>query len=94
MSLGMIKDKFKEKKLEGEVKIHKETHLRSLAKGFTWRIVATTTTITIAYIITGEVGNALKIGAIEFFGKLLIYYLHERAWQQVPLGTFRKVFYK
>ena len=71
---------------------NKESRIRSLIKGFTWRILATTTTITIAYIITGKVGDALKIGGIEFFGKLIIYYLHERAWQSVPRGTMRRLF--
>ncbi len=69
----------------------KESHLRSLMKGFTWRIVATSTTITIAWIITGEVGDALKIGGIEFIAKILIYYLHERAWQIVPRGAVRRL---
>ncbi len=70
----------------------KESHTRSILKGFTWRIVATTTTVTIAYFITGEVGDALKIGAIEFVGKIFIYYLHERAWQLVPRGRIRNIF--
>jgi len=69
----------------------KESHLRSLLKGFTWRIIATTTTMTIAYLITGEIGDALKIGAIEFIGKIGIYYLHERAWQLAPRGAIRKI---
>ena len=72
----------------------KESRIRSLFKGFTWRILATATTITIAYIITGQIGDAFKIGGIEFFGKLVIYYLHERAWQAVPRGTIRKIFTK
>ena len=72
--------------------IQKESHLRSILKGVTWRIIATTTTVTIAYMITGEVNQALTIGGIEFFGKLLIYYLHERAWQLAPRGSLRKVF--
>ena len=71
---------------------HKDSRIRSLIKGITWRILATTTTITIAYIITGHIGDALKIGGIEFFGKLIIYYFHERAWQSVPYGTMRKLF--
>ncbi len=74
------------------MKPHKDSRIRSLIKGITWRILATTTTITIAYIITGQIGDALKIGGIEFFGKLLIYYFHERAWQAVPYGTMRKLF--
>ena len=70
----------------------KESRTRSLLKGFTWRIIATATTIIIAYLITGEVGDAFKIGALEFIGKLIIYYLHERAWQKVPLGSVRKIY--
>ncbi len=71
---------------------HTESHLRSVLKGFTWRIIATTTTMTIAYLITGEIGDALKIGGIEFVGKIFIYYLHERAWQLLPRGAVRSVF--
>lgn len=69
----------------------KESRLRSLLKGITWRIIATLSTITIAYFITGEVSHALKIGGIEFFAKLIIYYGHERAWQMVPIGTIEQV---
>ena len=52
----------------------------SILKSFSWRIIATLTTITLAWIFTGEVETALKIGGVEFFAKMLIYYLHERAW--------------
>jgi len=69
----------------------RDSHMRSVLKGITWRITATTTTVVIAYFITGEVGDALKIGAIEFVGKLLLYYLHERAWIRVPSGAIRKI---
>jgi len=72
----------------------RESHLRSVLKGITWRILATSTTILIAYIITGTIETAITIGSIEFFGKLIIYYLHERAWQLVPRGEIRKIFRK
>ena len=58
----------------------KTSHLLSLAKAFSWRIVATLTTAIIAYVITGEVDTALMIGGIEFFLKIGIYYAHERLW--------------
>ncbi|MCB0704444.1 MAG: DUF2061 domain-containing protein [Saprospiraceae bacterium] len=70
----------------------KESHIRSILKGFTWRIVATSTTICIAYLVTGTAKVALTIGGIEFLGKIFIYYLHERAWLLVPKGTIRKIF--
>tara|TARA_R110002072_G_scaffold89232_4_gene199948 strand:+ start:75577 stop:75813 length:237 start_codon:yes stop_codon:yes gene_type:complete len=58
----------------------KESHLRSILKAFSWRIVATATTATIAYFVTGEIVTALTIGSIEFFLKMFIYYAHERVW--------------
>ena len=70
---------------------YQESHLRSVLKGLTWRVVATTTIIIIAKITTGSTELAFTIGGIEFFVKLLLYYLHERAWQLIPRGTVRKV---
>ena len=55
----------------------------SLAKTTTWRITATLTTIIIAYFIIGDVEAALAIGGIEFFAKMIIYYLHERIWNRI-----------
>ncbi len=69
----------------------RETHLRSILKGLSWRVVATGTTIIIAYVITGDTSIALEIGAIEVFAKLLFFYLHERIWQFLPRGTIREI---
>lgn len=68
---------------------YRESHLRSLLKAFSWRIVATLTTGLIAWGVTGDLAIAFAIGSIEFFAKMLIYYLHERAWQLVPRGAVR-----
>ena len=64
-----------------------ESHERSIVKGISWRIIATTDTFLVVFFITCmldqcSVDNALKIGVIEFFLKLLIYYTHERVWLQ------------
>ena len=71
--------------------VKKESHVRSLLKTLTWRILATSTTVTIAYFVFGDIQNALKVGGIEFFAKMIIYYFHERAWQMAPRGTVRKI---
>ena len=63
-----------------------ESPIRSVLKGFTWRLVATFTTIVIVYCITGEQAKALQIGAIEFVAKFVVYYLHERAWVRISFG--------
>ena len=44
-----------------------------------WRVLATLTTMVIAYIVIGDISDALKIGAVEVVAKMLIYYFHERA---------------
>ena len=71
------------------IRVIRESRLRSVLKALSWRVLATLTTIAIAYFIVGDVKTALKIGAVEVVAKMLIYYLHERAWAKVPLGTVR-----
>lgn len=56
---------------------------RSIAKAFTWRILATMTTAVIAYGVIGEASAAFAIGSIEFILKFFIYYIHEQAWNLV-----------
>lgn len=75
------------------VQVLRESHLRSVLKAFSWRIVATLTTGAIAYGITGEIDTAIMIGSIEFVLKMFIYYLHERAWQLLPRGAVRTAFH-
>lgn len=79
-----------------------ESHLRSLIKGISWRIVATTDTILVVLLVTCLTGNcsiesAIKIGFYEFFIKLAVYYFHERVWQKILRGkevTSRLILYK
>ncbi len=70
----------------------RESHVRSLLKGLTWRVLATGTTMLIAWGTTGDVSLALKIGGIEFFAKFFVYYFHERAWLAVPHGAIRRLY--
>ena len=68
--------------------VQRESHLRSIIKGISWRIIATADTIVIVLLITclsGQcsIDNAIKIGFIEFLLKLIVYYGHERIWQQL-----------
>ncbi len=58
----------------------KELHHRSIIKGITWRVIGTLDTIFLSWLFTGDISTALKIGGIEVFTKITLYYLHERAW--------------
>ena len=63
------------------------TRNRVLAKTFVWRIIATLTGAAIAGILTGELETAGWFILIEFPLKMIFYYLHERAWENVKWGT-------
>ncbi|MBI2271196.1 MAG: DUF2061 domain-containing protein [Bacteroidetes bacterium] len=67
----------------------KEYHFRSIIKGITWRITGTIDTILIAFILSREMGLALSIGGIEVVTKMILYYLHERAWIKIEWGRHK-----
>ena len=66
-----------------KVQINKRRHI---AKTITWRIVASTDTLIIAWVITGswKIGGGIAI--IEIITKMILYYLHERAWYSSNWG--------
>lgn len=57
-----------------------KTEQRHLFKTLTWRLLGTSDTILISWVLTGNPLSGLKIGLAEVLSKLLLYYLHERAW--------------
>lgn len=60
-----------------------ERSIRSIVKAFTWRFLATLTTMVLVFVFTGRYELALGVGALEITSKLILYYLHERAWDRV-----------
>ena len=71
--------------------VQKESNVRSLLKGLSWRVIATSTTALIAWVTIGDASVALTIGGVEFVVKFFVYYAHERAWQLVPHGSFPRI---
>ena len=60
---------------------------RHLTKTLTWRILATTDTFIIAWLITGKIDWAAGIATIEVATKMILYYWHERIWYKyIRLG--------
>ena len=62
---------------------------RHLAKTFTWRFIATSDTVLIAFLISGDLNSGLKIGGIEILTKMILYYFHERIWFKTKLENSR-----
>ncbi len=66
--------------------MYKETNKRSIAKGISWRVVATSTTIAIVYFFFDRLDLAIAAGMIETVLKVGLYWAHERAWFKVQWG--------
>ncbi|MEM7290770.1 MAG: DUF2061 domain-containing protein [Pseudomonadota bacterium] len=64
-----------------------ETRLRSIAKMSLWRVLASLDTMILALIFTGNLATAASIGGLEIITKLVLYFLHERAWLKISYGT-------
>lgn len=69
-----------------------QTSSISFTKAVTWRIVGTVDTMLLGWFYSGNMLTGLKIGFTEVATKIVLYYLHERAWHRVPVGTVRQWF--
>jgi adenylylsulfate kinase len=69
--------------------MYKETNKRSLVKGISWRVVATTTTIIIVYVFFGRLDLAVAAGMIETVLKIGLFWIHERLWFKIRWGRKR-----
>ena len=59
---------------------------RHIAKTITWRVVGTIDTMILAWVISGDPMVGLKVGGAEVVTKMILYYLHERAWYKMDYG--------
>ena len=63
-----------------------EAHTRSFAKAITWRLTGSIDTFIISFVVTNRLVLAGSIAATELITKIVLYYLHERAWNAIPWG--------
>lgn len=66
----------------------REAHSRSLAKAISWRILGSIDTFLLSWLFTSNVKAAGAIALTEVLTKMVLYYLHERAWSAIHWGTF------
>ena len=59
------------------------SYKRHIAKTISWRIIGTLDTIILSGLITGSWGIGLAIGGVEVVTKMVLYFLHERAWYKL-----------
>jgi uncharacterized membrane protein len=81
----------------------RDSHIRSIVKAVSWRVVGTMDTFLVSFVALHLLGGgktdsmhaakaAGSIAGLEVFTKILLYYLHERAWSRLPLGSMRRFF--
>ena len=59
---------------------------RSVLKTISWRVIGTLDTVAISWLITGKLTLAFSIGTIELVTKMLLYFFHERVWENIKWG--------
>ena len=64
----------------------RELRSRSVIKALTWRFIATSTTMALAYAATGDLKLAGAIGIADVIIKLFLFYVHDRAWGHIAWG--------
>jgi uncharacterized membrane protein len=57
--------------------------MRTLVKTLTWRVVGSTSTFLISYIITGQLAVATGIAVMQMMANTILYYLHEVVWNSI-----------
>jgi adenylylsulfate kinase len=63
-----------------------ETSTRSLVKSISWRVLATLVTAFVVWMFTGRIALAVSVGSVEALAKMLLFYVHERAWDRIRIG--------
>ena len=56
------------------------SYKRHILKTISWRVVGTVDTMLLSWFITGSWKLGLTIGGVEVITKMVLYFLHERAW--------------
>jgi uncharacterized membrane protein/phosphopantetheine adenylyltransferase len=67
-----------------------DTNLRSIIKALSWRLTGTIDTFIVSFFVTGELLIAGSIASIEILTKIVLFWVHERVWNNVKWGRFTK----
>lgn len=71
-----------------------ESHVRTIMKALSWRLLATCITFAVVWFVTGKLTLAAGIGVADTLIKLGAYYFHERLWIRVKFGKPKRPEYE
>ena len=69
---------------------HVESHYRSIVKAVSYRILGSTTTALIFYVLTGKGSLSVGAGVLDMVLKIGVYFIHERIWNHINFGRSTK----
>jgi len=62
----------------------------AIEKTISWRVVATLSTFAIVWVYTGDLIVGLAIGGVDALVKTILYYFHERSWDELDEKRSKK----
>ena len=77
--------------------LKKDSPTRSILKAISWRVIASSATFVISYIVVKQSTNetdtqvlkfATAIASVDVVAKLILYYFHERLWTNIYWGKY------
>ena len=63
-----------------------ESRKRHFMKTVSWRLIGTSTTFIITWAVTRKIVFGAIIGGLDATVKMILYYIHERAWHKSGYG--------
>ena len=67
-----------------------ESHLRSIVKATSYRIVGSLVTFLVAWVLTRQFELSAQIGILDTILKFGAFYGHERLWNRINFGREKK----
>ena len=71
-----------------------ESNSRSLAKAVSYRVLGSSGTALVVFLLSGNMKISLGAGALDMLVKIALYFLHERIWNFIPYGRPKRPEYE
>jgi len=75
-------------------RINADSHLRSVVKGISYRLLGTLFTTSLSFAMTGSTKTAILLGSAEVTIKVLLFWGHGRVWAKIEWGRYGREIYR
>lgn len=71
-----------------------ESKSRSIMKAVSYRVLGSSATAVIGFILTRRVALSAELGILDMVLKIGLYFLHERLWNHISFGRAKRPEYE